>query len=87
MNLIEARKFVKWMFRGSLTDPTTYGVVVAVVGMVAKLLGIADPYPGYMVMTGLVIMGVAAAYYIVRIVHAFYVMDQSKLFDALRKKD
>ena len=87
MNLVEAWNFVKWVFRGSLTDPTTYGVVIAIAGMLAKPLGVADPYPWYTFLTGIAILCVTAAYYIVRIVHAFYVMDQSKLFDVLRKKD
>jgi hypothetical protein len=86
ITVVETVNFVKWIFRGILREPGFYGFVIAMMGVVAELLGCPGPYPKYMYWTGLGTLCVLGGYYVIRMMHALYRLDQSRLFDILRNR-
>lgn len=86
MSVSKIKGFLSWQFSGTLKNPSFYGVVISVLGLVAGLAGCPAPWPMILNVGGLVIVVADLTYNWVKYSYQIYRMEQDRIMRELERK-
>jgi hypothetical protein len=87
MSVSNIKGFLSWQFRGNLKNPSFYGVVISVLGLVAAVAGCPAPWPMIMNIGGVVIVMIDLAYSWIKYSYQLYRMEQDRIVRELARKE
>lgn len=81
------RGFLRWQFEGTSTNPSFWGIVLALLGFLAAVFDCPQPWP-----MALVVLGAALALFdglrsYFRFSYRIYEMEQQKIISELERKE
>lgn len=78
--------FLQWQFQGTFKNPSFYGLVISLVGVVAGVAGCPAPWPMIMNVGGLCVIMVDLAYTWFSVSYRLYQMEQDRIVRELERK-
>lgn len=86
MNVSNIKGFLSWQFQGTLSNPSFYGVIISILGLVAGLVGCPAPWPMIMNIGGLLIVIADVAYSWIKWSYHLYRIEQDRIVRELERK-
>ena len=87
MNTSSIKGFLSWQLQGTLSNPSFYGMIISVLGLVAALAGCPAPWPMIMNIGGLAIVMVDLTYSWFKWSYRLYRMEQDRIMRELERKE
>lgn len=87
MSISSIKGFLSWQLNGNLSNPSFYGVIISVLGLVAALVDCPAPWPMIMNIGGLLIVMVDLIYSWFKWSYHLYRMEQDRIMRELERKE
>jgi hypothetical protein len=86
MSVSKIKGFLSWQFRGVLKNPSFYGLVISVLGLMAAVAGCPAPWSMVMNIGGFAIIMIDLCYTWTRYSYRLYRMEQDRIMRELERK-